>query len=105
MIYPKSIFICGKNWTIKKDEKLDCAGQASGNLVISINPTCIFSDAQMADTVLHECLEAILMMSGASYTSDEGKEMFYAFNHDKFRNQICPEILSVVRQLKLKGFK
>jgi len=101
----KQIFICGKWWTINIDNKLEEVGVTYDNNTISINASMCSCKQSWEDTLLHELLEAVLMASGASYDQSYGKEYLYCFDHDKFRNQIVPEILSIIKQLNFGGWK
>lgn len=105
MKIPARFFICGKWWNIHIDKKISAAGITYDDQTIAINPDKCPSEADKADTLLHEILEALFYETGVAYDQSYGKEQLYSFTHDKFQNQLVPEILSIIKQINFGRFE
>ena len=100
MKIPKKIYVCGRTVNISYSDQIsDMALFNANDRTIIINPEKHQGkhSEELRDTILHECLEAILIYSNLKYTNT-GQEL-YQFDHSTLQHIIIPELLSIINQL------
>lgn len=69
----RQIKIAGKKFRINYIDMEDCWGECDiDNLTINLNKDCLKDDELYRTTLLHECIHAVLNLSGASYSCLDG---------------------------------
>lgn len=97
---PSKVFICGRTFEVQNSTDVAVAeGKVDPN-IISINLKRHHSDYELENSLLHECIELVLMLTASLYvaTADKDKVTFM-FSHNAFQHVIVPECLSIIQQI------
>ena len=98
MKLPGSVIIAGQEWKIKTN-KASGGSFRCDNGVITIGTEY---PADVAETFLHEVLEALLTMRGCRYRAPEDVDYLFNFTHREFNNLMYDLALALKDVLKNK---
>jgi hypothetical protein len=96
MKIPKSVIIAGRCYKVIRDKSISGAEWHSDPGVIKIGHHQ--SDEELTQWLIHECIEAILVMRNHGYENAESR--MFVFNHSEFSNIINDVYLALKPMLK-----
>jgi hypothetical protein len=90
---PKHILICGRNYKIIKDKKIDGGNFNCGKQEIRIGTRKGTTKDELSIAFLHEIVECILaerlLRYKLGYNVPQNGDYLFNFNHKDFENWIC----------------